>query len=367
MPIRRLRARTFRNLEDARLEIPDGVTLLVGPNGAGKTNLLEALYFGLTGASWRTRAERELISFGADHARVEVEVRSGSQRTELATVAQRSAPKTRRVDGNPPDAGGAGDHVARPAVAVFSPDRLELVKGPPAVRRSHLDRLIAALWPARAESRRRYGRALAQRNALLARIRAGAASPGSLDAWDLELAREGAAVIAARADAVAKLATWYPDLATALGLEGDPELRYAPRSDAADADGLAAELRERRASDVELGRTTHGPHLDELQVTLGGRALRRYGSQGQQRAALLALLFCEREALLEIGGDRPLMLLDDVMSELDGNRRELLTTRLAGGGQALVTATESAHLPESCERFEVRVRDGAVAPLALAA
>ena len=209
MPVRRLRARTFRNLADARVELPDGVTLLAGPNGAGKTNLLEALYFGLTGASWRTRAERELIAFGSDHARVEVEIRSGSQRSELTTVAQRAAAKTRQVDGNPVRS-GATDRAARPAVAVFSPDRLELVKGPPAVRRSHLDQLVSALWPARAESRRRYGRALAQRNALLARIRAGSAPADSLDAWDLELAREGAAVIAARADAVAKLAEVVP-------------------------------------------------------------------------------------------------------------------------------------------------------------
>jgi DNA replication and repair protein RecF len=262
---------------------------------------------------------------------------------------------------------GAEEHVARPAVAVFSPDRLELVKGPPAVRRSHLDQLIAALWPARAEARRRYGRALAQRNALLSRIRAGAASAASLDAWDLELATEGAAVIAARSEAVAKLAASFPELANGLGLDGSAELSYAPRSDASDAEGLAAELRERRDSDVELARTGHGPHLDEVRITLAGRALRRYGSQGQQRAALLALLFCERDALLETADEPPVMLLDDVMSELDGERRELLTTRLASGGQAMVTATDSAHLPDSCERYEVRVRAGNVAPLALAA
>jgi DNA replication and repair protein RecF len=365
MPVRRLRARTFRNLTDAGFEIPDGVTLLVGPNGAGKTNLLEALYFGLTGASWRTRAERELIAFGADHARVEIELRSGSQRHELVTVAQHGRGKARRVDGNPV-ASGPAELDSRPAVAVFSPDRLELVKGPPAVRRSHLDGLVAALWPARAESRRRYGRALAQRNALLGRIRAGAASAGTLEAWDLELAREGADVIAARADAVEKLATWFGDLARGLGLEGEPALSYAPRSDARDAETLAVELGDRRDADLRLGRTTHGPHLDEVKIELDGRALRRYGSQGQQRAALLALLFCEREALLETATEPPVMLLDDVMSELDGQRRELLTSRLASG-QTLVTATEAAHLPESCDRLEVRVRDGAAAPLALAA
>jgi DNA replication and repair protein RecF len=366
MLVRRLHARAFRNLADAELALDEGVTLVVGANGAGKTNLLEALYFGLTGASWRTRAERELIGFGTELARVEVELADGAERHRFAAVAHRGEAKKRRVDGNPVPT-SARERAARPPVGVFSPDRLELIKGPPAIRRSHLDQFIKTLWPARAEARRRYGQALAQRNALLGRLRAGAAPPASLDAWDAELASEGAELIAARGDAVAKLATWFGDLAKDLGLEGTPELRYAPRSAAGSADRLAAELRERRDSDIELGRTSHGPHLDELQISLDDRALRRYGSQGQQRAALLALLFCEREALLEATGSPPLMLLDDVMSELDGDRRKLFTERLAGAGQALITATERDQLPESCRRAEVRVRDGALVPLALAA
>ena len=366
MLVSRLAARDFRNLAKVELELREGVTLVVGPNGAGKTNLLEALYFGLTGASWRTRAEREMIAFGADVARVEVDLGSGADRREFTAAAQRGEGKQRRVDGNPVES-AASERDSRPAVAVFSPDRLELVKGPPAVRRSHLDQLVKALWPARAEARRRYGQALAQRNALLSRVRAGVAPRDSLDAWDTELATEGTALIAARRDAVGKLATWFGDLANGLGLEGEAVLRYAPRSDAEDAATLAAELLERRDSDVQLGRSTHGPHLDELQISLNGRALRRYGSQGQQRAALLALLFCEREALLETAGPAPLMLLDDVMSELDGERRELLTRRLAAGGQTLLTATEADQLPDSCERSEVRVHSGTASALALAA
>lgn len=366
MRVTRLEARSFRNLADAKLDLRDGITLVVGPNGAGKTNLLEALYFGLTGASWRTRAERELIAFGAELARVEVVVGNATDRRELVAVAQRGEGKTRRVDGNPVTSGPT-EREARPPVGVFSPDRLELIKGPPAVRRSHLDQLVKALWPTRAEPRRRYGRALAQRNALLGRIRAGAAPVDALDAWDNELATEGAALIATRREAVAKLATWFGELAGGLGLEGEAELRYAPRSDAEDVEALAAQLRERRDADVQLGRTTHGPHLDELQVTLDDRALRRYGSQGQQRTALLALLFCEREALLETAGVAPLMLLDDVMSELDDERRELLTQRIEGRGQTLITATEPDQLPDSCDRSEVRVSAGTVASLALAA
>jgi DNA replication and repair protein RecF len=250
---------------------------------------------------------------------------------------------------------------------VFAPDRLALVKGPPAGRRDHLDRFVAVLWPARAEARRRYGRALAQRNALLGRVRAGAAPETALEAWDRELAAEGAQVMAARREAAERLAGPFEALAAELGVDGEAALRYAPRSEADGAGGLEAELHERRASDLERGYTGHGPHLDELALNLEGRSLRRFGSQGEQRAALLALLFSERAALIDAGAVLPLMLLDDVMSELDAGRRRLLTEALAGKGQALITATEPEELPEECRRVEVRVRDGRIGPLALAA
>src|SRR5690606_34277684 len=133
-------------------------------------------------------------------------------------------------------------HRQRPAIAVFMPDRLTLVKGPPAARRSHLDGFTAALWPARADARRRYARALSQRNALLGRIRAGAAGVGSLGAWDAELAAAGIELMATRAAAAAELAPRFAAAAEELGLSGDAELTYRPRSDASDVDALAAEL-----------------------------------------------------------------------------------------------------------------------------
>jgi DNA replication and repair protein RecF len=146
-----------------------------------------------------------------------------------------------------------------------------------------------------------------------------------------------------------------------LGLAGEGSLRYAPRSGAMSRDELAGELGERRSSDVERGYAGHGPHLDDLEVALGGRSVRRYGSQGEQRAALLALLFAERRALLEARRIPPLMLLDDVMSELDPDRRDLLARRLAeGDGQALVTATEPGHLPAGWDRTEIGVTAGAL-------
>lgn len=351
-----IEVRGFRNLADAELTLDESLTVAYGSNGAGKTNLLEALFFGLTGRSCRTASERELIRFGEPIARVEVTVRDGSEQRIFLAAVTRSEGRRHLVDGSP-----AGPEAAqrRPAVALFMPDRLALIKGPPAARRAHLDRLLPALWPARAGLRARFSAALAQRNALLARVRSGVAGATTLDAWDVELAREGVRLIAARAETVALLAAPFAAAAQRLGLPGVAELTYRPRSEATDPEQLTAELRERRMADIERGRTSHGPQHDELAVSLAGRSLRRYGSQGQQRSALLALLFAERTALLSHRGTPPLMLLDDVMSELDPDRRELLVETLAGAGQALVTATHLSQLP-SGPRTELQIRGGRV-------
>jgi DNA replication and repair protein RecF len=266
-----------------------------------------------------------------------------------------------RVDGRTVESLAIAEE--RPLVAVFLPERLELVKGAPASRRAHLDRFVAALWPARAETRAAYSRALAQRNALLGRIKAGLASAEGLGAWDAELARLGVALMADRAEAIEGLREPFARHGAALGLAGPAELRYRPRSNARSPDELAAELSERREADLARGFTAHGPHRDEVQLLLDGIALRAYGSQGQQRTALLALLFAERDLLVERRGREPLMLLDDVMSELDGSRRELLAALLRERGQALVTTTDPEQVPGAGEGDDlvVEVWDGALA------
>jgi DNA replication and repair protein RecF len=346
----------FRNLAPGRIELGEGITLLWGPNGSGKTNVLEAICLALSGRSCRTRNEREAIAFGEQLARTEAEVADDGETHSFLWSLDRSGERRHLVDDSP----AIAEHAElRPALAIFLPERLALIKGPPAVRRAHLDRLCAAMWPGRAEVRRRYGRALAQRNALLGRIRAGAASVESLVAWERELAAVGVELIATRRQAVGLLASEFEAAAAELGLPGEATLRYLPRADAVEPPQLAAELRERRESDLARGYTGYGPHLDELSLALDGHPLRRYGSQGEQRTAVLALLFAERRALLDARRRPPLMLLDDVMSELDARRRVQLAKRLAeGGGQTVLTATEPDHLPGGCERTEMALRRG---------
>jgi DNA replication and repair protein RecF len=346
-------ARPLRSLPHLRIEPGPGITSLVGPNGVGKTNFLEALYFALTGRSFRTADRRDLIPFGDSFARAEATVRDedGVERHLLASVS-RSDGRRHLLDASPADPATLAR--SRPPVAVFSPDRLSLIKGPPAERRAHLDRFVAARWPFRADLRQRFGQALAQRNALVAALAGGRGAPSQLDAWDATLAEAAAALIAARAEAAAELSEPFAAASVDLGLEGGASLSYAPRAEGSSAE-ITAGLFERREADLRLGRTSWGPHLDELKVDLAGRSLRRYGSQGQQRLALLALLFAEREVLLAARQVAPLLLLDDVMSELDPPRRQRLVDRLAGRGQTLITAAAEDSLPASALTGAVRM------------
>lgn len=361
MRVVRVSLRNFRSYPSADVALGAGLTVISGRNGAGKTNLLDAVYFGCTGRSARTTNDRELVRFGEQVTRVVVTTEADDGLHELAVAFESGQPKRLTADGVRVER--LLDVAGRPLVSVFLPDRLELVKGTPSLRRAHVDQVVAALWPARTQTRRAYAQALAQRNALLTRVRAGAASADSLPAWDSELARHGIALMADRAAAVAAVADRFPAIANDLGLDGDPAVAYKPRSKASDADGLAAELSERLQSDLERGFTQHGPHRDDLALTRDGRELRAYGSQGQQRLALLALLLAEREAIAATRDAVPVMLLDDVMSELDRERRGRLVALLRGVGQSVVTTTDLEHVPgaEGDDVLRLRVEDGQVA------
>jgi DNA replication and repair protein RecF len=353
--------RDFRSYESARAEIGPGLTVVHGANGAGKSNLLEAICFGCTARSPRTRNDRELIRFGAAAARVSLRLadeRGGEHELAVgfgAVEGESSLQKRIRFDGakierpnQVPD---------RPLVVVFVPDRLELLNGPPAIRRGHLDHLVGALWPGRAAHRAQYARALAQRNALIARIRSGGASDTALQSWNLELARYALELCADRAAAIDLIAEGFTQRCAALGLAGQARLEYRPRTRAGTPEELSAELQERLPADLERGYTTHGPHRDDVAILRDGHQLRAYGSQGERRLALLALLLSERAALAHARGHAPLALLDDVMSELDADRRELLLGDLAAAeGQSVIASTDLAHVPGSDSASVVRLR-----------
>lgn len=359
MVVTSVAADRIRSLDGVEVSLDTRITAVVGPNGAGKTNLVEAVYFGLTGRSFRTGDRRDLIPFGSAWARSRVRIDSGNgSRHEFMAAVSRAEGARFNMDGAPVERSRAIHH--RPMVTVFSPDRLGIVKGPPATRRAHLDAWIAARWPGRSETRTAFGKALAQRNSLLVRIASGRADHSQLAIWNRQVAERGAELSRVREEAAGALTGPYERASAELGLDGKSLLSYRAGS-TGDPDQLERGLEERIDTDLRLGRTSWGPHHDELRLELDGRQLRRFGSQGQQRLGLLALFFAERDALLENGAAPPLMLLDDVMSELDSRRRGLLVERLLEGGQSVITAAESDLIPNReglsevsiCELLEV--------------
>jgi len=352
--ITRVEADRIRSLAGVDFHPAADLTVIVGPNGAGKTNLVESIFFGLTARSFRTADRRDLIPFGSSFARCKVTVASAGLEHVFMSSISRGEGGRFTLDGAAIDRSEAVRH--RPMVTVFSPDRLELVKGPPAGRRGHIDSFVAARWPGRSSYRSSFGKVLAQRNALLVRISSGQADRSQLATWNERFAETGSALARSRAEAVAELRDRWFEAAGQLGLEGSRSLEYRPGA-AVGAAELTTGLEERLEADLRLARSTWGPHHDEIRLELDGRQLRRFGSQGQQRLGLLALLFAERSALLESGGVPPLMLLDDVMSELDETRRGKLVDRLLEGGQAIITAAEGELVPEGKDIVRVPIGD----------
>ena len=344
MLVTAIEARPVRSLDQVRVELEPGIVSVVGPNGVGKTNLVEALYFALTGRSFRTSDRRDLIPFGASLARAEATVRDadGLERRLLASVS-RTEGRRHLLDGSPADPATLARN--RPPVAVFAPDRLSLIKGPPSERRAHLDGFLAARWPARGELRKRFGQALAQRNALLSRLAAGHGGAGAAGRLGRDPGRgRGAADRRPRrGDRRAERALRRGRRRARPG--GWGELEYAPRADGLGGGDPGRAGAAARAGPAHWAGAPGARTWTSSRSRWRGRSLRRYGSQGQQRAALLALLFAEREVLLKARRVTPLLLLDDVMSELDPGRRERLVQRLDDGGQALITAADEESLP----------------------
>ena len=310
--------------------------LVTGPNGAGKTNLVEAVHLATQGFSFRTRADAQLVRTGCEEGLARISGEAGGAPVEAEARVGTRSPKRLLLNGAP--LASAEDLRRRVHALVFTPDRLAVVKGGPAARRAYLDRSLGRLLPARADTPLAYGAALGQRNAGLRRVAAGLSSRDALAPWTERVVETGAALAEARARALELLGPPFAERAGELGL---PDARLGLVGEPATADALAARLDR----DLERGTTGLGPHLDEIRILSGARDLRAFGSQGEQRMAVLALVLAEAELLAGLDGVPPLLLLDDVLSELDAARRRILSERIGVVGQAIVTATGAEALP----------------------
>jgi DNA replication and repair protein RecF len=313
-----------------------GLVLAVGPNGAGKTNLLESLHVGTQGFSPRTRVDTQLIRFGATAARVSL---SGSRfEAPLQISVSLSTAAARQATLNGARLATAEQLRREVETLVFTPDRLAIVKGGPAARRAYFDRMLARLQPARAALSADYAAVIAQRNAALRRVASGFSTRDAIAPWTEQAATLGAQLVAARVEALRALEPGFRELAGQLGLAG-AELLYEGETSS------VADLEARLERDLERATTGIGPHRHDVRLVAGGHDLRSFGSQGEQRLTVLALLLAEAKLLAARREAPPLLLLDDVLSELDTSRRVVLAGLVSDLGQTIVTATQSSALP----------------------
>jgi DNA replication and repair protein RecF len=310
--------------------------LVVGPNGAGKTNLLESLHVGTQGFSPRTRNDAQLVRFGEQAGRVSIRGRREQAPVELEVALEPGKGKRAKLNGGPLRA--AELLRAEVSTLVFTPDRLAIVKAAPAVRRAYFDRVLGRLFPARSGLSAEYGAAVGQRNAALRRLSTGTSSAEAVDPWSEQVVVLGADLVASRRRTLDLLSPPFARLTGAFGLEPG---RLAYEGDPPTHEELAARVQR----DLERGTTSVGPHLHDVALLAGDRDLRSYGSQGEQRLAILSLLLAEASILLERSRVPPLLLLDDVLSELDPERRATLAGLLPAGGQTLITSTTASALP----------------------
>ena len=372
MHVRRFQLTAFRNYRSLDFEPPPGPLLFLGDNAQGKSNLLEAVALLATGKSVRAGQDAEMIGWEQEagvqpFARVRAAVERRQGAIDLETIVAGPSPP-----GAPPSRGGkrfrvngiarrAADFVGQLRAVLFTADDLDIVSGPPANRRAFLDTALTQADRGYYQAQQRYGRILQQRNATLKRIREGVAGVDELMLWDDTFSHEGATIIAARNRAVRRLG----DLAAEshVRLSGSAlellELGYQPQlgdqhrealpEDATAASVqplLASALAAQRRRETAAGLSLVGPHRDDVDILLNGVAASAFGSRAQIRTAALSMRLAEAE-LLRGGGDAPVLLLDDILSEMDEKRRDAVLNGLAGFDQVWITATAGSTLSQS--------------------
>ncbi len=385
MHIRRLALENFRNIQRMTLDLAPGHTVLYGENAQGKTNILEAVYVFATGKSMRAETERDVIRWEAHadeipYARLHGLFRKAKRDIQVDVVLQLT-----RADGVPMDEepqlvkriklNGAPKRAAsligEVQAVLFEPQDIELVYGSPGGRRRHLDATLSQVNRPLFEELTKYGRVLEQRNPLLKAIREGRASRNDLHFWDARLVQSGAVIIAARAKALQELNGLSAKVHAELtGGRERLHLVYAPSVPLPEGAGVAAiakaftaQLAAQRERELAQGVSVVGPHRDDFSFVVNDVDLASFGSRGQQRLATLSLKLAEAHYMTAHTGEQPILLLDDVLSELDSPRRAFLLRAIATYEQSILT---TADLPALDEAFRakanlVRVSAGAVA------
>jgi len=339
MKIKSLKLVNFRNWSSYDLEFND-VTILIGKNGIGKTNILESVYLAATGRSWRTTHDMELINWEKDYARLTIKGDKTDKATELELFWQKGEKAVKALKIN----GGKRrllDLLGLCPAVLFSPEVIEIINGAPALRRRFLDILLSQVNRAHAESLLEYNKVLKGRNKLLQLIKNRLGKSDELDFWDKKLVELGGKIIKARHEALEffnqTLSANYQKIS---GAQEDLKIKY---KDSVEIDRFAEYLVAARDREIEQTNTLHGPHRDDFEFRLGERDVATFGSRGEFRSVVLALKLAELNFIKEKTKISPILLLDDIFSELDATRRKHLAL-IAQDQQTLITTTDLDHI-----------------------
>ena len=340
MHIKRLRLKSFRNYADQTLEFSPLTNLIYGNNAQGKTNILEAVYLFAQGRSHRAKTDRELIKFGSDAARLTLEF-SDSSRDYTADM--RIAKNGRKaININHVPIIKLSKLMNYLNVVMFSPEDLDLVKGSPYYRRRFIDSSISQLYPSYLAALMEYNKVLEQKNSLLKALRArGASGDPTLSVWNESLAEAGARIMMARMEFTERINAAAGTVQSDISKER-LGIRYVPsiKCDSVTKNDIFEYLSARERRETELGSSQYGIQRDDLEIFINDNEAKLFASQGQQRTAALAMKIAQAEYIRDIKGEYPVLLLDDIMSELDINRRMYLSERIRDK-QVLITSTDT--------------------------
>ena len=344
MQINKLIIKGFRNLEDTEIQFPDSGFVIVGDNGQGKTNFLEAVNYLTVLRSFRGSTDSECISFGAEGFYLHLSFNDGELKSEISAGFDRNRKKI-TLGGK--ILGSLSEGFGRFKSIVVCPDDIDMVQQGPSLRRKYLDIVLSVLSPKYLENLKRYRRALDSRNRL---IKENINDDSLLAPWEYQMVETGSDVAWQRESYVGQLSPVYQELFSSLsnGEKGTASYVNSVSDSFHDIDQYKARflelLRTGRPEELRRGRTLSGPHADELEFIIDGKSLRKFGSTGQQRTAVISLRIAEARLLEKITGQRAVLLLDDIFAELDNSRSEKLFSQLAGSHQSLITTPKRENI-----------------------
>ena len=366
MYCKRIRVRDFRNIETADVSFCEGVNVLAGENAQGKTNLLEAVFYASVGRSFRSVHNAQMIRFGCDVADILLDFRDSKRDQNIHVKIFHD--KQKLVEKNGVKAQKLSDIMGSFRAVLFCPEHLSLIKDGPSERRAYMDMAISRIYPMYIHSLQKYNNALKQRNALIKNAYNDRKTfDDTVDLWNSQLAREAAVISRMRLAYLNRAKKYIEKFFSEMTSDSEkPQVIYDGSSGQNEMEYADEGITEKRylellsssyEREISAGATLYGIHKDDIDIKLNGKSARIYASQGQQRSLALAMKLAEGEICREEFGDYPVFLFDDVLSELDGTRRDYLINRMSGK-QVIITTCEPETLASVIDGVKIRVVDG---------